>query len=129
MVDVTKQDETVVAEAADDRGDGSLDGESSATVRDRVSAARDRALHRYRGAPWPHNRSVPAAELRRRWSVHEGAADLLGEVERRSPNLRGPDRILRMSWTVADLAGHDRPSREDMALALSLRGGSLPWAA
>jgi hypothetical protein len=32
MVDVTKQDETVVAEAADDRGDGSLDVESSATA-------------------------------------------------------------------------------------------------
>ncbi|NEA05052.1 hypothetical protein G3I28_38030, partial [Streptomyces sp. SID10116] len=33
------------------------------------------------------------------------------------------DRVLRVAWTVADLAGHDRPLAQDVALALQLRTG------
>ncbi|MGW3388788.1 magnesium chelatase subunit ChlI family protein, partial [Streptomyces cinereoruber] len=33
------------------------------------------------------------------------------------------DRVLRVAWTVADLAGHDRPDHQDVALALEMRTG------
>jgi magnesium chelatase family protein len=36
---------------------------------------------------------------------------------------RGMDRVLRVAWTVADLAGHDRPTAQDVEWALELRTG------
>jgi magnesium chelatase family protein len=72
---------------------------------------------------------VPVAELRRRWPLDPASADLLADVERRSPNLRGPDRVLRLAWTLADLAGRPRPAVDDIALGASLRGAGTPWAA
>lgn len=36
---------------------------------------------------------------------------------------RGLDRVLRVAWTVADLAGRGRPSALDVAVALELRTG------
>jgi magnesium chelatase family protein len=35
--------------------------------------------------------------------------------------LRGYDRVLRVGWTVADLAGRGSPTRDDLGTALSLR--------
>jgi predicted ATPase with chaperone activity len=31
-------------------------------------------------------------------------------------------QVLRLAFTVADLAGHDRPTGEDLAEAIALRG-------
>ncbi len=39
---------------------------------------------------------------------------------------RGRHRVLRVARTVADLAGHERVSGEDMELALVLRGDGRP---
>jgi magnesium chelatase family protein len=104
-------------------------GEGTASVAARVQAARDRAAHRLAGTPWPTMARVPVAELRRRWPLDPASADLLADVERRSPNLRGPDRVLRLAWTLADLAGRLRPAVDDIALGASLRGAGTPWAA
>jgi magnesium chelatase family protein len=103
--------------------------EASATVRVRVEQARERAARRYRGAPWQVNARIPTGELRTRFLPDASGADLLNEVERSSRNLRGPDRILRVAWTMADLQGRDRPSSEDIAQALGLRGAATAWAA
>ena len=40
-----------------------------------------------------------------------------------SLSARGVDRVLRMSWTIADLDGRDRPDGEDVGEALTLRDG------
>ena len=104
-------------------------GEASAPVRDRVAAARARAAHRFAGLPYCLNVEIPAGELRRRWAPDPGGVDLLRDLDRSSVNLRGPDRVLRMAWSVADLAGRDRPGRDDIALACSLRGATTGWAA
>jgi magnesium chelatase family protein len=40
----------------------------------------------------------------------------LGQV-----SLRGYDRILKMAWTVADLAGHGSPEAGDVDEAVGLR--------
>jgi magnesium chelatase family protein len=105
------------------------EGESSDIVRERVRLARDRATARLSGFPWRSNADVPAAELRRRWPPDDEGAALLRDAESRSANLRGPDRVLRMAWSLADLGGRDRPGRDDVAVALGLRGRSIPWAA
>lgn len=103
--------------------------ESSADVRSRVCAARERGRRRWRGLPWRTNAAVPAGELRRNWLPDSDGLTLLLDVERRSANLRGPDRVLRVAWTLADLAGRDRPGADEIAAASGLRGAHLGWAA
>ncbi|MFD3587932.1 YifB family Mg chelatase-like AAA ATPase [Streptomyces sp. NPDC058683] len=98
--------------------------EPSAAVADRVRAARERAARRYEGLPWHTNSEVPGHELRTRWHVQPGAlakAEL--DLDRGLLTARGLDRVLRVAWTLADLAGHDRPSVNDVNLALELRTG------
>ncbi|MEU6573743.1 YifB family Mg chelatase-like AAA ATPase [Streptomyces sp. NPDC046805] len=99
-------------------------GESSATVADRVRAARERAVARLAGTPWRTNSEVPGRELRGRWHAASGALDEAERsLERGVLTARGLDRVLRVAWTVADLSGHDRPDATDVALALQLRTG------
>ncbi|MFB7323533.1 YifB family Mg chelatase-like AAA ATPase [Streptomyces sp. NPDC056190] len=99
-------------------------GEATAAVADRVRAARERAAARLAGTPWRTNSEVPGRELRRRWHVVAGAMDEAERgLERGVLTARGLDRVLRVAWTVADLAGHDRPDASDVALALQLRTG------
>src|SRR4051794_13537676 len=50
-------------------------GESTATVADRVRAARERAAARLAGTPWSANSEVPGRELRSRWHAAAGAMD------------------------------------------------------
>ncbi|MBW8700541.1 Competence protein ComM [Streptomyces sp. MBT84] len=99
-------------------------GESTTTVAHRVREARHRAALRLAGTPWGTNSEVPGRELRSRWHAASGA---MGEAERSLERgvltARGLDRVLRVAWTVADLAGHDRPDATDVALALQLRTG------
>ncbi|MFG2728739.1 YifB family Mg chelatase-like AAA ATPase [Streptomyces canus] len=99
-------------------------GESTAVVADRVRAARERAAMRFAGTPWRTNSDVPGRELRSRWHAVSGAMDEAERnLERGVLTARGLDRVLRVAWTVADLAGHDRPDATDVALALQLRTG------
>ncbi|MEU9409837.1 YifB family Mg chelatase-like AAA ATPase [Streptomyces sp. NPDC048281] len=98
--------------------------EPSAAVADRVRTARERAARRYEGLPWRTNSEVPGHELRTRWHVQPGAllkAEL--DLDRGLLTARGLDRVLRVAWTLADLAGRDRPSVNDVNLALELRTG------
>ena len=107
-----------------DLGDSA--GESSADVAARVAGARERQRRRLRATPWAVNADVPGAHLR------EGALRLSAEVTRDldramdtgTLTLRGYDRCLRVAWTLADLAGRDRPLRADASFALTLRAPS-----
>ncbi|MFH9071848.1 YifB family Mg chelatase-like AAA ATPase [Streptomyces alboflavus] len=99
-------------------------GESTQVVADRVRAARERTVARLEGTPWRTNADVPGHELRSRWHAVPGAmAEAEHGLERGFLTARGLDRVLRVAWTVADLAGHDRPDASDVALALQLRTG------
>ncbi|CAL9423201.1 YifB family Mg chelatase-like AAA ATPase [Streptomyces sp. Tu 3180] len=99
-------------------------GESTATVAARVRAARERTAARLAGTPWRTNSDIPGRELRSRWHAAPGAMDDAERgLERGVLTARGLDRVLRVAWTVADLAGHDRPDAGDVALALQLRTG------
>ncbi|MFF1906696.1 YifB family Mg chelatase-like AAA ATPase [Kitasatospora sp. NPDC058218] len=98
--------------------------ESTTTVAARVLAARERAAARLAHTPWRTNAEVPGHELRTRWQLGPNALnDAARQLERGLLTARGLDRVLRVAWTVADLAGRDRPDQRDVRTALVLRTG------
>jgi magnesium chelatase family protein len=98
------------------------DEESTATVRTRVLAARAAAAQRWAGQGWRTNAEVPGPVLRTRFALPRAAVRPL-ETALRSGELtaRGADRALRVAWTLADLAGRDRPDQELVSTALFFR--------
>ncbi len=95
--------------------------ESSQTVALRVIQARDRAAHRLRGTPWRLNAEVPGSELRRTWPPAPGSLAVLERsLERGLITARGVVKVIRVAWTMADLAGRPRPTSDDCATALGL---------
>lgn len=90
-----------------------------------VAAARARAARRWNGTPWLRNADVPGTWLRGPAAPEPAVVRSLDTALRRgSLTLRGYDRLLRVAWTVADLAGHDRLGADDVGRALFLRQGS-----
>jgi len=105
------------------------EGERSAVVAGRVLAARERAARRLADTGWTLNAQVPGRELRTRWTVEPDALDQAArDLERGLLTARGLDRVLRVAWTIADLRGHDRPTRGDVDAALELRTGIVRGA-
>lgn len=101
--------------------------ETSAVVAGRVAAARERSAHRWgrAGLPFMTNAAVGSALLRRDFPAEEQAMELLAAyLATGSLSQRGVDRTLRLSWTLADLAGVERPSVDEVSRALDLRGAS-----
>ncbi|WP_375405564.1 YifB family Mg chelatase-like AAA ATPase [uncultured Amnibacterium sp.] len=96
---------------------------STAVARERVLAARDRAAHRLSGTPWRINAQVPGGWLRHpdREPADGARLPLEAALERKVVTLRGHDKVLRLAWTLADLAGIDRPGRAEIGRALTLR--------
>ena len=95
--------------------------EASAVVAGRVREARLRAAHRLAGTRWRLNAEVPGAELRRSFRPEPGALVPLEQaMDRGQVSARGADRIIRMSWTLADLAGQRRPRLAEIGAALGL---------
>ncbi|HWH30330.1 MAG TPA: YifB family Mg chelatase-like AAA ATPase [Mycobacteriales bacterium] len=98
-------------------------GEPSADVAARVAQARQRALHRYAGTPWRANADVPPVELRRRWPLPRSVTLHADEaLDSGALTARGYDRVLRIAWTLADLAQVSAPGEEQVGQALLLRG-------
>ncbi|WP_405588519.1 YifB family Mg chelatase-like AAA ATPase [Streptomyces sp. NBC_01190] len=99
-------------------------GETTAQVAARVQEARARAAARYADTRWRTNSDVPGHELRTRWHVAPGALHAAErDMERGLLTARGLDRVLRVAWTLADLAAHPRPDAGDILQALQLRTG------
>ncbi len=95
--------------------------ETSAAVAKRVELARDRAAFRLAATCWRLNAEVPGTELRRAFAPASGAlARLERAMELGQISARGVDRVLRVSWTLADLAGKPRPTADETGYALSL---------
>ncbi len=96
--------------------------ESTAVVRSRVVAARDAAAARWAGDGWATNADVPGPVLRTRFALPAGVVRPLDAALRAGAiTARGADRALRVAWTLADLAGRDRPDRELVETALFFR--------
>ncbi|MFR4189899.1 MAG: ATP-binding protein, partial [Corynebacterium variabile] len=108
-------------------------GESSAVVRDRVTAARDRAVSRWRGRvddpPWRSTADVPGPVLRREFPAEDAAMLVLEDQLRRGVlSQRGVDRSLRVAWTLTDLAGKERPRVGDVMDAVDMFTGTVEGA-
>ena len=100
---------------------------TSAEARERVVAARDRAAERLAGTPWLTNAQVPGTWLREgpRRLAPAARSALDQALERGLVTLRAYDRILRVAWTIADLAGREEPNRDDIGRALFLKKGVM----
>ncbi|KWX21544.1 hypothetical protein AFM11_25400 [Mycolicibacterium wolinskyi] len=97
-------------------------GESSATVRERVAFARLAAEERWRPYGIRTNAEVSGPLLRRKFRLPKATMEpLRTALERGVISIRGADRCLRVSWTLADLAGRSMPALEDVTAALSFR--------
>jgi magnesium chelatase family protein len=95
--------------------------ESSAVVAQRVAAARERAAARLAGTPWRVNAEVPGTALRRSFAPAAGALTCLDRaMELGQVSARGTDKIIRVAWSLADLAGKDRPGTDQVNLAIGL---------
>ena len=97
-------------------------GESTATVRNRVKAARDAAAERWRKHGVATNAEVSGVLLRRRFRLDADVmAPLRTALDRGVLSIRGVDRTLRVAWTLADLHGRTAPGVDEVKTALSFR--------
>ena len=97
-------------------------GEPSHRVAGRVAAARQVQTKRYQAHAWQLNSQAPGSYLRERLKAGSGIEMALRRgLETGALSLRGADRVLRVAWTIADLAGRGGPSDEDCDLAMALR--------
>lgn len=95
-------------------------GESSARIAERVLEARERQRRRLRETPWRTNGELPGNWLRK-LPIPAGMDLLDTALKRGQLSPRGVDRVWKVSWTVADLAGCDRVGTDHLATALAMR--------
>ncbi|MCU1558467.1 MAG: ATP-binding protein [Microbacteriaceae bacterium] len=96
---------------------------STAQARDRVTRARLVTGERLAHTPWALNSQVPGSWLRGQEArlPPSTTAAIDRALERGGLTMRGYDRVLRLAWTIADLAGEARPSADHLGRALYLR--------
>ncbi|WP_428985792.1 YifB family Mg chelatase-like AAA ATPase [Sinomonas terricola] len=96
--------------------------ESSAVVAARVKTARARQAERLAPYGLHTNSEIPGRLLRGPFLPSRSVVRTLEEaLERCTLTARGYDRVLRLAWTIADLAGHDVPDGDDVGQALLFR--------
>ncbi len=96
--------------------------ETSADIRLRVMAARERQRRRFDGLSWRLNAHAPGPVLREQWPLGDGAMTRLDdEVYAGRLTRRGAVRVHRIAWTVADVAGLAHPGARELDVALRLR--------
>lgn len=95
-------------------------GESSATVAERVASARAAAAERVGAQGWRSNAQTSSAWLRRN-TPRLAMESALRALDRGAVTARGMDRALRVAWTLADLDGRSAPGADDVARAMVLR--------
>jgi magnesium chelatase family protein len=101
--------------------------EPSAAVADRVVKARAAATARWSAAGWRSNADVPGSALRSpAWRLPRPVlAPVRQLLDRGELSARGHDRVIRLAWTIGDLAGRTRPDQGDVCEATELRRGEL----
>ncbi len=102
---------------------GDLQGESSASVRERVTAARNIARERFKEDPQVNcNSEMRSHHLRDFCQLDDASKNLLeGAIKKLGLSARGMDRILKVSRTIADLAGDQNLKTAHVAEAIQYR--------
>jgi|SRR5579863_3610900 len=104
---------------------------NSATVRDRVTGARERQRHRLQGTNASCNAELDAGLIHSRVQLDDEAQAALGGAYLSGQlSARGRHRVLRVAQTIADLEARDRIGAQDVYKALTLRqqAGGAPIA-
>lgn len=97
-------------------------GEASHAVAARVLMARERQAERLRPFGYSTNAEAPGRLLRGPLRLPSTSTSILDRaMEMHTLTARGYDRVLRLAWSIADLAGNDRPSPDNVGEALLLR--------
>ena len=96
--------------------------EGTASIAERVRAARARQLDRLLPFGMETNAQVPGRLLRGALRLDAPTTRILDyALERGVLTARGYDRVLRLAWTLADLSRRDVPDADDVGQALGLR--------
>jgi magnesium chelatase family protein len=96
--------------------------ESSAAMRERVEAARQRQLVRFRGTSYTANARMPVSQLKKYCALDPKLGDLLQQaMEQLSLSARAYDRILKVARTIADLAESERIESPHLLEAIQYR--------
>lgn len=97
-------------------------GEDSTTVRQRVEAARIRSQQRFQNEPFHCNAEMQSRHLRNWCKLDDSTRNLLETAIRRlGLSARATDRILKVSRTIADLAGDETVQSHHVAEAVQYR--------
>ena len=110
---------------------GQATGESSAGIRERVNAARRRQLERFKDHTNIYcNAHMESRDIRRFCQVEDRAFDLLRQaIVKLGLSARAYDRILKVSRTIADLAGEEGISSAHVGEAIQYRAlDRVGWA-
>ena len=89
----------------------------------RVAEARARQAFRLRDSGWQTNGEVPGPYLRKKLPLPDGVELVDDAVHRGRLSPRGVDKVLRLAWSLADLAGRSRPSVDELSAAVAMRRG------
>lgn len=101
-----------------------IEAESSATIRARVTAARERQERRFARSTVHCNAKMTARQLRRYVPLSASGRALLGDyAELHGLSGRALHRACKVARTIADLEGSEAVGDEQLALALSLQQG------
>lgn len=103
--------------------------EGSGVIAGRVAEARERQRRRLAGSGWLTNGEVSGSYLRRKLPVPEGVELLDDAMQRGRLSARGVDKVVRVAWTLADLAGSERVGKDQIHAALAMRQGQWGRAA
>lgn len=97
-------------------------GEESTSVRQRVEAARDRARHRFQDATLHCNAEMQSRHIRQWCKLDDPTRVLLeNAIRKMGLSARATDRILKVSRTIADLAGDEILRTAHVAEAVQYR--------
>ena len=90
----------------------------------RAAAARERARCRLASTPWRVNADIPGAQLSRCYRpTAEALAPIGRAVDLGEISPRAAHQVIRVAWTLADLAGEARPGAPECGLALAFQLG------
>ena len=105
---------------------GRASGESSAVAARRVAAARERSAARLAGTPWRLNAEIPGSALRQAFPPAAGSLKALERaMELGRVSARGADQVVRVAWSLADLASRNQPGPDEIQLAMELWLGAI----
>ncbi len=104
------------------RGNGTPLGDSSAVIRERIIKAREIQLARFNGEGVFSNSAMSSAQIRKFCALDAQSEALLEKaMTRQGLSARAHDRILKVSRTIADLAGSANIDQTHISEAINYR--------